>query len=211
MFKNAYEGIKKIYISELLMLIASIVTFVGAIVTLTSITSFGASTTNLTILGVIVIVFAIVSLIAFILNIVGLAKARKDESNFNTAYVLTFAGIIASVLSSIFRNNKDLSDIFSIAIDLIWLLVTCLIIVAIVNIAKQVNDPAVAAKGNNLLKLIVGVQVLAIVIKVVSIICAIVKIGQTIPAVLSIIAGVLTVVYHLIYISLLSKANKMLA
>ena len=211
MFKNAYEGIKKIFLSEILMLIASIVTIVGAVVSLVSITQSGVSTANLALIGVFVIVFAIAAIVAFILNIVGLAKAKKDESNFKTAYILTLVGIVVSVVSSFFGNDKDLSDFFNVAIDLIWLLVTCFIVIGIVNLANQMKNTAVATKGNRLLKLIICVQVLALVIKIGSIICAIANVGQTVPAILTLVAGVLTIVYHFIYISLLGNAKKMLA
>lgn len=211
MFKNAYSGIKKIYVSEILMLIASVVTIVGSVFTLTAMNMTGEVDTSVLIIGAIALVFAIAALVAFILNIVGLAQARKDESGFNTAFMLTFAGIVVSLISGFFGSDQELSNIFSIAIDLIWLLVTCFIIVGIVNLANQVNDAAVAQKGNNLLKLIVSVQVLSIVIKVAGVICNALKIGQMIPAILSIVAGVLTVIYHFLYISLLAKGKKMLA
>lgn len=149
MFKNARDGIGKIYISELMMLIASVITLIGTVVGMTTVqtSTTEASETDLAVLGVFVLVFAIVALIAFILNIVGLAKARKDEENFNKAFMLTFVGLAASIISSFFSNNKNLSDSFNVVIDLIWLLVTIFIIIGVVSLAKQTNHSAVAQKG----------------------------------------------------------------
>ncbi len=212
MFKNARDGIGKIYISELMMLIASVITLIGTVVGMTTVqtSTTEASETDLAVLGVFVLVFAIVALIAFILNIVGLAKARKDEENFNKAFMLTFVGLAASIISSFFSNNKNLSDSFNVVIDLIWLLVTIFIIIGVVSLAKQTNHSAVAQKGENLLKVIIGVEILALVIKAVGVICAIAKTGQTVTVILSMIAGAVTVVYHIIYITLLGNAKKML-
>lgn len=212
MFKNARDGIGKIYISELMMLIASVITLIGTVVGMTTVqtSTTEASETDLAVLGVFVLVFAIVALIAFILNIVGLAKAKKDEENFNKAFMLTFVGLAASIVSSFFSNNKNLSDSFNVVIDLIWLLVTIFIIIGVVSLAKQTNHSAVAQKGENLLKVIIGVEILALVIKAVGVICAIAKTGQTVTVILSMIAGAVTVVYHIIYITLLGNAKKML-
>lgn len=212
MFKNARDGIGKIYISELMMLIASVITLIGTVVGMATVqtSTTEASETDLAVLGVFVLVFAIVALIAFILNIVGLAKARKDEENFNKAFMLTFVGLAASIVSSFFSNNKNLSDSFNVVIDLIWLLVTIFIIIGVVSLAKQTNHSAVAQKGENLLKVIIGVEILALVIKAVGVICAIAKTGQTVTVILSMIAGAVTVVYHIIYITLLGNAKKML-
>lgn len=194
MFQNAHAGIKKIFASEIMMLIASIIICVGAVVTLASISETDENPTSIMILGAIVIAFAIITLIAFILNIVGLSKAKKDEQGFQTAYMLTIAGILVSLVSGFFSNNENISNIFTTAIDLIWLLVTCFIIVGIVSLATKVNHSAVAAKGTSLLRLIVFVQVLSIVIRITSIICNIMNVRAVIPVILSIVAGVLTVV-----------------
>ena len=210
MFKNAYSGIRKIYISEVMMLIASIITIVSAVLTLITVGPSTEKDIKLIILGIFVFAYAIVALVAFILNIVGLAKARLDERSFNTAFILTFVGIAVSIVSGVFAQDTVLANSFNTAVELIWLLVTCFIIIGIVNLANKLSNSAVANKGNNLLRLILCVQILAIIIRILSIIFTALNISMVLPAIFAIIAGVLTIVYHFIYISLLSKAKTML-
>ena len=76
MIKNPCDGIRKTCISELMMLIAGVMAFIGTVVDMTTVKASG---TDPAFYGVFVPVLAIVALIAFVLNIVGLAKAGKDE------------------------------------------------------------------------------------------------------------------------------------
>ncbi|MBR3299067.1 MAG: hypothetical protein IKI64_07675 [Clostridia bacterium] len=221
MFKNAYEGIKKIFTAEIIMLIASIVTFVGAIVTITADSNAvkdalnnpneASITAGVAILGIVAIAFGICALVAFILNLVGLVKARKDDANFNTALMLTIAGIVVSILSSILSKNENVVSFLNTGVELAYLLATMFIVYGIVSLAKQLKNTPVETKGNRLLKIIVIVQGIGIGARLLGAIFTVAKLNPVIPGIIGIIAAILTVVYHLIYISLLSDAKKMLA
>lgn len=221
MFKNAYEGIKKIFTAEIIMLIASIVTFVGAIATITADpnavkdalnNASGTSLpTSVVILGIVALAFGICALVAFILNLVGLVQAKKDEANFNTALLLTIAGIVVSILSGIFSKNESVTSFLNTAVELAYLLATMFIVYGIISLAKQLKNTPVETKGNRLLKLIVIVYGVGIAAKLLSAIFTAAKLDPIIIGIVGIISALLTVVSHLIYISLLSDAKKMLA
>lgn len=221
MFKNAYEGIKKIFTAEIIMLIASIVALVGAIVTITADpnavkdalnNASGTSLpTSVVILGIVALAFGICALVAFILNLVGLVQAKKDEANFNTALLLTIAGIVVSILSGIFSKNESVTSFLNTAVELAYLLATMFIVYGIISLAKQLKNTPVETKGNRLLKLIVIVYGVGIAAKLLSSIFTAAKLDPIIIGIVGIISALLTVVSHLIYISLLSDAKKMLA
>lgn len=221
MFKNAYEGIKKIFTAEIIMLIASIVTFVGAIATITADPNAvkdalnnpneASITAGVAILGIVALAFGICALVAFILNLVGLVQAKKDEANFNTALLLTIAGIVVSILSGIFSKNESVTSFLNTAVELAYLLATMFIVYGIISLAKQLKNTPVETKGNRLLKLIVIVYGVGIAAKLLSSIFTAAKLDPIIIGIVGIISALLTVVSHLIYISLLSDAKKMLA
>lgn len=221
MFKNAYEGIKKIFTAEIIMLIASIVALVGAIVTVTADpnavkdalnNASGTSLpTSVVILGIVALAFGICALVAFILNLVGLVQAKKDEANFNTALLLTIAGIVVSILSGILSKNENVVSFLNTAVELAYLLATMFIVYGIISLAKQLKNTPVETKGNRLLKLIVIVYGVGIAAKLLSAIFTAAKLDPIIIGIVGIISALLTVVSHLIYISLLSDAKKMLA
>ena len=221
MFKNAYEGIKKIFTAEIIMLIASIVALVGAIVTVTADpnavkdalnNASGTSLpTSVVILGIVALAFGICALVAFILNLVGLVQAKKDEANFNTALLLTIAGIVVSILSGILSKNESVTSFLNTAVELAYLLATMFIVYGIISLAKQLKNTPVETKGNRLLKLIVIVYGVGIAAKLLSAIFTAAKLDPIIIGIVGIISALLTVVSHLIYISLLSDAKKMLA
>ena len=221
MFKNAYEGIKKIFTAEIIMLIASIVALVGAIATITADpnavkdalnNASGTSLpTSVVILGIVALAFGICALVAFILNLVGLVQAKKDEANFNTALLLTIAGIVVSILSGIFSKNESVTSFLNTAVELAYLLATMFIVYGIISLAKQLKNTPVETKGNRLLKLIVIVYGVGIAAKLLSSIFTAAKLDPIIIGIVGIISALLTVVSHLIYISLLSDAKKMLA
>ena len=79
MFKNARDGIGKIYISELMMLIAGVMAFIGTVVDMTTVKASG---TDPAFYGVFVPVLAIVALIAgLIVYLINLWNTNEDFRN----------------------------------------------------------------------------------------------------------------------------------
>ena len=102
-FPNASAGVKKLYTSEILSLIALIFALITAIAGFFTIGVIdagvdGAVNAGLGVTGVFTILTAILSLIAFILSLVGLSRAGKDEPAFKYALYATFIGIVVSVV-----------------------------------------------------------------------------------------------------------------
>ncbi len=113
-FPNAYQGVKKLFTSEILNIIAGFLLFIGAIAAVIAGAGVASAanqdaltgTQTAAILGggAITAVFMVggfvISIIAYIMMIVGLNNARKDDSNFNNAFIFVFVSLGLSVLSS---------------------------------------------------------------------------------------------------------------
>ena len=121
-FPNAYRGVKKIWLAEMLMLLAAIVGIVIVIVAAMNGSMVGEDIvisegvkTPIAVLG---IVTAVILLIGFILNLVGLINANNDDSAFRIALLVTILGVVASAISAIWSNNETLNKWMDTAITI---------------------------------------------------------------------------------------------
>ena len=111
-FPNAFRGIKKIWLAELLMLLFVAASIISVVVAVTNsslvdekvVLNSSAETT----VGLLVIVTGLLVLVAFVLNLVGLINARTDDSAFRIALLVTLLGIAASVVQVIWSKNQGL-------------------------------------------------------------------------------------------------------
>ena len=216
MFPNAYKGVKKLYSAEILSLIATILSIISAVllivgaVMLDSKSSDEAAGGVLAIIGLVVIIGSGVLLVlAFIFNLIGLIKAKKDENSFRIALYFTLLGIILSCFVSTFSSKEILSSIFSSASSLASLLTTIFIVQGIMTLAAKLENDAMVQRGGFILKVIICVEVLALIASVISVIFRF-NAAQVIAGVLLLVSGVLNIIAYFIYLNYLSKAKKML-
>jgi len=214
-FPNAFHGVKKIWLAELLMLLAAVVGIILIVVIAANSTLVGedivinedAVKTPAAILG---IGTAVIALIAFILNLVGLINARKDDSAFSIALLVTLLGIIASVISAIWSNNQGLVKWMDLAITIFSLFASYYVLTGIANLADQYPDAATKALALKSRTLLEGSFCATAVFKLIINIFKI-QDGSTIYTILSIVALVLELVSYILYLRALSKGKKMLA
>lgn len=216
-FPNAFAGVKKIFTAEILALIARIcvlIASVGALATLgaaaatANTDSSAAAAVGLAgagIAGIFGVASGILAIIAFILQILGINKAKADEPAFKTALIFILVGIAASVISSLFSSNETVSSIFSIVGDIANLCVTLYIIQGIKNLADQLNDGAMSAKGNKIFMLITVMYGIVLLANIIGLF------APAIASILAIVAAVIGIVQYFIFLSYLSQAKKMLA
>jgi len=213
-FPNAFHGVKKIWLAELLMLLAAVVGIILIVVIAANSTLVGedivinedAVKTPAAILG---IGTAVIALIAFILNLVGLINARKDDSAFSIALLVTLLGIIASVISAIWSNNQGLVKWMDLAITIFSLFASYYVLTGIANLADQYPDAATKALALKSRTLLEGSFCATAVFKLIINIFKI-QDGSTIYTILSIVALVLELVSYILYLRALSKGKKML-
>ena len=108
-------------------------------------------------------------------------------------------------------SNTFIYNICTTLTKIADLCVTCHVILGIISLADQLGDDAVAEKGRSLFKVIIAVYVIAI-IGVASYTFVLINPALAVIAyVIVCISMVVSIVSYFLYLSLLSKAKKMLA
>ena len=213
-YPNAFKGIKKVYLAQILMLIVAILTFVAACVGAVGIqetSSEAVATGSLVALSGVTIVMGVLSVITFIINLVGLSQAAKDNGNFKTAFILTIVGLVLAIINAAVNgNNSGSGSIFETVSNVINVLIVIFVINGIVALAANLNDEKLQKKGKTLLTVITIVMVIALVLKIVgTFVSGNAVNGAAITfAVIGVVAAVLYIVAYIMYLSLLSKAKK---
>ena len=213
-FPNAAAGVKKIFTSEILSLIAglsSVIAAIGGVVLAAAATSAdnssdaaAAGLAGLGIFAVFGIGAAILLVIAFILKLVGINKAKVDEPAFKTAMIFVLVGIVATLIGG-FINNDTVKSIFDIISSVASLCVTLYIIQGIKNLADQLNDGAVSAKSSKIFMLIACIYCIRILASIISLF------APTVAGILELVGAIVSIVQYIIFLTYLSQAKKMLA
>ena len=213
-FPNAFRGVKKIWLAELLMLLAAVVGIITVIVMATNGTMVGEDIiinesvkTPIAILG---IVTAVIALVAFILNLVGLINANNDDPAFRIALLVTILGIVASAISAIWSNNETLNKWMDTALTICSLFASYYVLTGIANLAEKMSDAATKALALKSRTLVEGSFCATALFKLIISIFKIQE-GSTISTILAVIALLLELVSYILYLRALNKGKQMLA
>lgn len=220
-YPNAAKGVKRIFTAEILGLISSILLVVGFILMIPAVLVAngaegmeGAAIGATVAMGVFVLIAGVLSIIAFIMNIVGINNASKDEENFKSALLFLILGLVAKAASiTIGRFVKDAAvatGMLDTAANLLNIFVTIFVISGIVKLADRLNRGDISAKGTNVLKILIAVNVLSLIASFIASVMG-GPVASSVTLALAIVSAVLSVVQYIMYLSLLSKAKKMLA
>ena len=215
-FPNAANGIKKLFIGEILALFSAIAIACSVIFSKPVLSEAGEITSlegSVTVAAILLSVGGIIAVVAYILQLVGIAKASKDEEAFKGALYLILFSILFSIagaaLAYAFPNNTLLSNIGTVVTNLLEILITFLVIGGIGSLGAKLNDTELETKAAGLLKIIVTVIVLKFIGN-----CVVTlfkeNIAEVVVTVLGILVLILTIVQYIVYLSLLSKAKNSL-
>ena len=213
-FPNAAKGISKIFTSEILALIAAIATGVATIL---AAVMYASAKTNSTAgaaasgIGTLVLVLgaSVLLVIALILKIVGVVQTSRDEDSFKMIIYLTIFTLIVAVVAAIFSRVTFLNNIANAVSAIGSFVTTLLIILGIGNLGVQVGNDEVIDKCSSQFKLILGIGIVALLARFFCIFLPTIP-AQGIVIALAVVALVLSVIQYILYLSLLSKAKKML-
>lgn len=213
-FPNAAKGISKIFTSEILELIATIA--MGVVSILAAVFAVSAKANNeagavASGLGLIILAAgaSVLIIIALILKIVGVVQTSRDEDSFRMIIYLTIFTMIVAIIASIFSRNTFLYNTINAVSSIGNLVTILLIILGIGNLAAQVGNEKVIDKCSSQFKLILAIGVVSLLARFFSIFLP-TEAAKGIIIVLIIAATVLSIVQYILYLSLLSKAKKML-
>ena len=213
MFTNAYEGVKKIYIAELLALAAAILMLTGGIFSAVGLQAGEETASGNSLLlsgGFLVIVAAVLLIIAAILNIIGVNRASKDEAAFKNALIALFAEIAANIVVSAFSSNPTVSSIGKAFSNATEILVSYYICTGIINLADRLRNSALSASGKRIRSILMGIWVASAVLNTLSTLFGTNETMQIIIGVIAIVCGIISIIASFLYICLLGKTKKML-
>lgn len=213
-FPNAYKGVKKIHLGQILAIIAGIA-MLAAVLIVAIKGGENAEEISEELLGpvaILMLVSGILAIIGMIITIVGLVNGKIDEPAFMTALIMVLLSIILSAIDSFYLNEKyaTASKFVSAAQSVLQLASTVFVIKGIMNLAGKLDRPDMVEKGKKTMSVILVVSIIAIICELLT---GFFSLGETlanIVAVVEICASVLALVYLIIYIIYLGKAKKML-
>ena len=214
MFKNAYEGVKKIYKAEILALIGSILLLIGSIISAFGLRNGENTSSGEGLLvggGLLVIAAAVLMIIAAIMNIIGVSRALKDESAFKNALIALLCGIAANILVSAFSNNPTISNIGKAIVNVTEILASYYICTGIINLADHLGDSDVSARGTKIRSILMGIWVAAAVLNALATLFGTNETMQVVIGIIAIVTGIISIVAYFLYIGLLGRAKEMLA
>lgn len=202
-FKNALNGISKIFTAEILGLIATFVIGITSIFLLVP-----EKDVALLSAGTLASIAGILMIIGAILNLVGVIQASKDERSFKAVIYLMILGVVVAVVAGFFNNIPKVSEISQAVSQIVDVLVSVLVILGFGNIAKQLGNTNIENKAQTLFKIIIVINVIVIAARVALVYKN--NFANVAAIVLMIVALVLGIVQYVMYLSFLSKTKKML-
>ena len=207
-FPNALKGLKKIYTSEILTLLAGVLT--GVLTYLGD--GIGANTeaSKMAILAALLIGFGILTIIAYILNFVGTVQAGKDESSFKSALLWILIGIILAVAATVLGEGHSLYRYLRNGTRLADILMTIYIIQGVICLANRVGNEEQAQRGKRVQNMIVIIYALSFVLQIANDFLNVEKIPAAALAACGFGAMILLIIAYITFLKLLSRAKKML-
>lgn len=231
-FPNAFRGVSKLLVAEILNLIATgliiaagisgIVGGASAVInTVSQTTEITEETVESSIgsPGVIAAVFMgmgamILFIIAYIINLVGLAQAGRDENNFRNAFFVSIAvlviSIIASFLSGSNAGDGAAGDIAATARTVCEIFVMVSVVTGIMSLASMLNDSGMQNFGRKLIIIIIVSIGIGAVASFINIFFGANSVVHAVDGIMGLISGIAMLVGYIAYIIYLAKAKKML-
>ena len=197
-YPNAYTGVSKIYLAAVFSVVALVAAFLTG---LSGVAAFaGAGLGGFAFFGLVTIVLLIASVVW---NISGILHAKKDEQSFGIALLWIIIGFVAGILNNRL-SNVPLLGLLTGAAKTVSSFLTCFFVMqGIGNLAYSLSDSDVAARAENVSKLLMifyGIQVLADLLSGIGILSGL----------LGVVSLVVGIIASVLYLVVLSRAKEML-
>ena len=133
----------------------------------------------------------------------------KDEPSFRIA-LLGIVTVIVSAAAATFLSNYDTASAVCTTVSQIASLgVTFFIMRGIRNLAIRLEDDEMEIRGDNFFKLFFILILVTAVMRFVSKVFTN-EVGTVLSIIMTVLAGILTIIQYILYLSYLSKSRKML-
>lgn len=218
-YPDALRGIKKIYTSEILLLLAGLLGGMASVFGVQAtqqIAENGAEGLDIgTAFGVMIPVLAsgIIAVIATIIEFFGLKDASNENEYFKNGYIYAIIGLILSIALSILSYMKVsdmVSDLGKLASNFIQMVVTFYVITGIKDLAEKLGDMDMVSRGKKTFNIYAAAIICASLVELaVSLLQD--NARTLVVGILGAVTLILMIVGYALYLIYLSKAKKMLA
>lgn len=212
-FPNAFAGLKKVFIAEILALIASAATLLALFfgVLLVKSAEEGSATggvASLSATAIFGIAAAVLAIIALVYKILGLNAGQKDEPMFKYAlyftYVELFSAVIKGIFTAIGRTGDTVYHIADISASVAGILAIYYVITGIMSLAEKLGNEPVKKRGSQLLYFILGILVLQLIASILGSFA----LTDTAGNIVNIVAAVLSIVQIVLYVLYINTGKK---
>lgn len=190
--------------AQILKIIGVFATIIGL-----AITVVGVSEMDLTMAGggaIAALAGLVISIIALILNIVGLNTAKKDETNFSNAFVMTLIALAISVISAfVMSANPPLGSWMKFFSTLLELLAFEYVVRGVIVLADNLHDKGMADFGRKMRILITIGYFAVLVIDLWG------NSTTDVGSVITLVGSIIELVVYVMYVIFLARTKKMLA
>ena len=199
----------KIYISEIIALIASIIMVICSVFLMACyndpdliVETWIFSAAVLVVLGVFVF--------SYILQIIGIVRATKDEPAFRVSLIAIIAALVITVLECIFFEGNDvITFVLEIASDVAQFFLVHYIIHGIMHISEHLGRDDISKKGKRIFTVIYIAIGFEIIVRIFEMIFG-KELGEQLSMPFGIVANILKVVEYILFLSYIVKAKKLL-
>ena len=211
-FPKTFKGIQKIWIAEMLMLLASVL----SIVLLFVVANNSAVVEDVLVVAidtptqVLSIASAVLMIVAFVLNLIGIINCRKDDKNFVNALIATVLGVICGIVNAIWGEAKPrLGEWMEFVMVMESCYASYYVLTGVSNLSEAYPDPQTKKLVDKSRNWLLGSFCLSAILKL---IVDIFNIQDGTPkTIMGIVAVLAEIVSYVIYIMALNKSKKMLA
>ena len=211
-FPNTFKGIQKIWIAEMLMLLASVL----SIVLLFVVANNSAVVEDVLVVAidtptqVLSIASAVLMIVAFVLNLIGIINCRKDDKNFVNALIATVLGVICGIVNAIWGEAKPRLGSW---MEFVMVMESCYasyyVLTGVSKLSEAYPDEATKKLVDKSRNWLLGSFCLSAGLKL---IVDIFNIQDGTPkTIMAIVAVLAEIVSYVIYLMALNKSKKMLA
>ena len=213
-YPNAYKGVKKLFVAEILMLLVGAAGVVVSVIT--AIFNQNAELTSEELAqnpGFVILLLgtAVVALVAGIIKFIGLIQAGRDERYFHYAVFIVFANIIVTIiLAFLTSKGTTLYSLLEMFANIFEVLVSIFVIYGIITLAAALGDENGVYSGKRVINIMMTIYLLVIAMKVLEMVFGEGNTITELEIILGIVVAVLSVASYVLYLFLLVKAMKML-
>lgn len=207
-YPNASDGVKKIYMSEILALTASVIVVICSVIGMLCFDD--PDLENLVIIMGVIIICALGLFVAgYLLQIVGIVRASKDEPAFKVSVIAIVAALITTILEAVFYGNYVGSFIVEIAGDVAKFFLVHYIIHGIMHISEHLERPDMIKKGKFIFRIIYTAIGFEVIVRIFELIFG-KEVGEQLSMPFGVAANILQAAEYFMFLIYVGRANKML-